>query len=221
MREEGGIFMGDFRIVREWIAQNKALTIACATALVLLCVAAIATVKTGRSGVYLAFSVAIGGGFALFALSFPIRLRYCAYALAALVVCGGVGYLLAVCGLTAREKKWARRAERREELRRLQYCLPDRENTYLQARLNTVLSGNYSEDGMPVTEQIDLGYARQLLATLREKPLSVGEKLQAEDIGKSFGVYLQKPRWSVADLKAVNNAFSALMKLCAKYSVGV
>ncbi|MBQ7913313.1 MAG: hypothetical protein IJ308_08405 [Clostridia bacterium] len=207
--------------IRELVAQNRELVIACIAALVLLSVAALLTVKTGRSGIYLAFSVAIGGGFALFALAFKIRFRLGAYAGAALCVFDGIIYLLAVCGLVAREKAWARRAHRREQVRKLQYCLPDRENTFVQARLNTVLNTTYGEDGLPVTEQIDFGYARQLLAALREKPLSVGEKLQAEDIGKSFGAYLQKPHWSVADLKAVNDAFSALMKLCAKYSVGV
>lgn len=207
-------------IVRVWIVQNKALFIACVSALILLLVAAIATVKTGRSGVYLAFSAAIGGGFAWFALSVPVRMLYLSYAAAGLFVCGGVGYLLTVCAFIAREKKWARYAERRAELRKLQYCLPDRENTYVQARVNSVLNANCGED-LPEVEQIDFGYARKLLSALREKPLSVGERLQAEDIGKSFGVYLQKPRWSVADLRAVNNAFSALMKLCAKYSVGV
>ena len=210
-----------FLKIGEFIAQNRALVAVCVSAVILLCAAAILTVKTGRSGLYWACSVAIGGGVALFALGCKIQFTIGAYTVAVLCVLDGVGYILAACGLLARERAWTRRAERREAARKLQYCLPDRENSFVQARLNTVLRTDCGEDGLPVSEQIDLGYARMLLAALREKPLSVGEKLQTEDIGKSFGAYLQKPHWSVADLRAVNDAFSALMKLCAKYSIGV
>ena len=213
--------MGMWWTVREFVAQNLALVLACSVAAMVVCVAAVLVVKTGRSGLYLAFSVITGGGFALFALSFHLEFRLGAYAAAALCVLDGVGYLFAVCGVLIRERTWQRRARRAEQARRLQYCLPDRENSFVQARLNTVLKAADGEDGLPVAEQIDLGHARRLLAEVLEKPLSVGEKLQAEDIGKSFSIYLQKTRWSVADLRAINDAFSALMKLCTKYSVGV
>ena len=208
-------------IIRAFIADNWALVIACGVAVIILCMAAGLVIKTGRSGLYLAISVAMGGGFALFALSFRLEARLGAYAAAALCVLDGLGYLLAVCGLILRERMWQRRARRAEQARRLQYCLPDRENSFVQARLNTLLKADSGEDGLPVWEQVDLGHARRLLAEVMEKPLSVGEKLQAEDIGKSFSIYLQKTRWNVSDLRAINDAFSALMKLCTKYSVGV
>ena len=113
-----------------------------------------------------------------------------------------------------------RRARRAEIARRLQYALPERDNTYVRARLNTVLQpqeGDYKrvDSGEPVR----LSYAKKLLARVREAELSTAERLQVEDMGKTFAFYLQKPRWDSADLRVVNDTFAALLKLSAKYAV--
>ena len=169
----------------------------------------------------MAVSAAAGGAFALFALGYKIRITLVAYTAAILVILDGVLYLLAFSILISKQKAWERRARRAEDARRLLYTLPDRENTFVQARLNTVLRTDYGDDGLPTTEQVDLGYAKKLLADLLAKPLSAGERLQAEDMGKMIRAYLQKPRWTAADLRTVNDTLSALMKLCSKYSVSV
>lgn len=132
-------------------------------------------------------------------------------------------YFLTLFIWLCRKRIQRRKARRAEIARRLQVTLPDRENSYVRARLNTVLQvpqeRDYkkSADGAPAR----LSYARKLLARVREEELSTAERLQAEDIGKIFALYLQKPRWSSEDLRTVNDTFSVLLKLSAKYAVAV
>lgn len=201
--------------------ENTPLLAVCGAAVFLLVLGAYLTVKTGSAGLYLAISAVAGGGFALVGLIFIKDFYLCAYAAAGLLIFDGLAYVTAFCVMLAKQKAWERRARRAEQGRRLEYGLPDRENTFVQARLNTVLRTDYGEDGLPVLEQVDLGYAKKMLADLLAKPLSAAERLQAEDIGKTFGLYLHKPQWRACDLRVVNDAFSALMKLCTKYSVTV
>lgn len=207
-------------LVKEFVLENTAMITACGLVFVALLLAAIFVVKTGKSGIYFAVCAMAGGGFALFLLGFDVDFTQGAYTSAGLCVAAGTVYFFAVCGWIYKQKSWERCVRRFERARKLQYGLPDRDNTYVQARLNTVLRTETDENGLAVTERVDLGYARKMLSAVLEKPLSAGERLQAEDIGKSLGVYFQKPRWSAADLRAVNDVFSVLMKLCTKYSVG-
>lgn len=206
--------------LKEFAAENQALVTACGLVFIALAIAAVLVVTTGKSSVYLAFCGIASGGFALFLLAFDVDFTSGAYASAGLFVAAGIIYLFAAGGLIAKQKAWERCARKFEQERRLQYGLPDRENAYVQARLNTVLRMDGEEEGLAVSERVDLGYAKKMLSAVLEKPLSAGERLQAEDVGKSLGVYMQKSRWSAADLRAVNDVFSVLMKLCAKYSVG-
>ena len=210
-----------WQTIRAFTQENTELVWACALAVFLLCVGVFLVVNTGRASVYLAVSAVAGGAFALFAFGYKIEIMLVAYTAAILFILDGVFYLLAFAILSSRQKAWERRARRAEDVRRLLYALPDRENTFVQARLNTVLRTDYGEDGLPTTEQVDLGYAKKLLADVLAKPLSAGERLQAEDMGKMIRTYLQKPRWTAADLRTVNDTLSALMKLCSKYSVSV
>ena len=201
--------------LKEFAAENQALVTACGLVFIALAIAAVLVVTTGKSSVYLAFCGIAGGGFALFLLAFDVDFTSGAYASAGLLVAAGITYLFAAGGLIAKQKAWERCARKFEQERRLQYGLPDRENAYVQARLNTVLRMDGEEEGLAVSERVDLGYAKKMLSAV-----SAGERVQAEDVGKSLGGYMQKSRWSAADLRAVNDVFSVLMKLCAKYSVG-
>lgn len=205
--------------IREFIAENAPLVSACGVVIIGLIAAAILLAKTGRSGLYLALSAVLGGGFTLFVLCCEIDFILTLYAAAVLFIVSGGVYFLAFCVLFHKQKIWERRARRAEQTRRLQYSLPDRENTFVQARLNTLLRTGIGEDGLPDSERVDLRYAKKMLACLQEKSLSAAERLQAEEIGKSLAMFLQKPRWSSADLRSVNDNFSVLMKLCTKYCV--
>ena len=206
--------------VKDFLVQNRALALACGLAVLLLVCAAFLVMKTGRSGIYLAFSAMAGGGFALFVRHSRTSLVLGVEALACLCVVGGVVYLLAVCGVSVRERRWARRAKRAQDGCRLQCDLPKGKNSFVQARIKDIVQAEQGTDGLPRIERIDVGYARSLLAQLNEKPLSVGEKLEVENMQRLLGAYLRKPCWSVDDVRVVNDLLSALMKLCAKYSVG-
>ena len=207
-------------LIQEFTAQNRELVTACGLVLSALIVGACLVVTTGKSGLYLAVCGIAGGGFALFLVGFDMDFILGCYASAGLCIAGGVVYLFAGCGVIAKQKAWERCAREFEQARRLQYGLPDRENAYVQERLNTVLRMDGQEEDLAVAERVDLGYAKKMLSAVLEQPLSAGERLQAEDVGKSLGLYMQKSKWSAADLRAVNDVFSVLMKLCAKYSVG-
>ena len=132
-------------------------------------------------------------------------------------------YFLTLFIWLCRKRKQKREARRAEIVRQLQYTLPDRENSYIRARLNTVLQAPQERDykKMADGEPARLSYARKLLSRLRAENLSSAERLQAEDIGRIFTLYLQKPHWSGEDLRVVNDTFSALLKLSAKYAVAV
>lgn len=108
--------------------------------------------------------------------------------------------------------------------RKLLYTLPDRENTYIRARLNTVLQAKtkgIDELGFESAETTaySFGYARELLSKVKEAPLTLIERAQAEEIGKLFGLYLHKTAWNAKDIHVLSDAFSALLKLSAKYAV--
>ena len=113
--------------------------------------------------------------------------------------------------------------------RKLIYKLPDRENTYIRARLNTVLQAKtkaIDELGFDCAETLrtetaaySFGYARELLSKVKEAPLTLIERAQAEEIGKLFGLYLRKTAWNANDIHVLSDAFSALLKLSAKYAV--
>ena len=143
-------------------------------------------------------------------------------AVAVSVLVSSFWYFVTLFVWLCRKRAKTRRVCRMERMRQLQYALPDRENTYVRARLHTVLQPqerDYKQlaDGEPVR----LSYAKKLLARVREAELSTAERLQAEDIGKVFALYMQKPRWDSADLRVVNDTFAALLKLSAKYAVAV
>ena len=210
-----------WRTVQEFTAENSEFVIACAVVLFLLFFGTFLMVQTGRAGIFLAVSVMTAGGFALFALAYKIERTLMAYACAILLILEGGLYLLSVGILIGKEKRWERRARLCGQERELQYALPSRDNTFVRSRLNTVLRADYGQDGLPEIEQVDLGYAKKMLADVLDKPLSAGERIQAENIGKTLGVYFQKPRWSAGDLRTVNDALSSLMKICSKYSVSV
>ncbi len=210
--------------ILEWLVaftvRNTALITACGVVFIGLLLAAIAVVKTGKSSVYLGAAALLSGAWSLFAIVYNIQWKIATCCAAILWILGGITYLFAFCGLIARGKALDRKARQAEIKRRLQYVLPDRENTFVQARMNSVLRACDGEN-FSVAERADVGYARKMLSAVLEMPLSAGERLQAEDVGKMLSLYMQKERWSVSDLRAINDAFSVLLKLCAKYSVAV
>ncbi|MBR2442446.1 MAG: hypothetical protein IKB20_05220 [Clostridia bacterium] len=134
----------------------------------------------------------------------------------ALFVLSGAAYLLLSIALGIKNRIIERKKKRAQIKRRLQFTLPDRENAFVRARLNTVLK---PEEDMGDEPPLKLSYASALLKKLKEMPLSPAERLQASEMENAFSLYVQKEGWTAGDLRAVNDLCSALIKLSAKYAV--
>ena len=132
----------------------------------------------------------------------------------------------AVC--SAKKRARERRERRAAVKRRLQFTLPDKENGYLRDRLHTALCAQESDER---NEEIDvadkksvgvkLGYARKMLAKVKESALSPIERLDVEEMSRLVALYGRKGKWSGSDVKAINEIFARLLKLSAKYEIAV
>lgn len=170
------------------------------------------------SGIYIAFIAVLGGSlgiiFSFVDLDHTV-VKKCAYLLA---VFAGLVYLLLISLLALRRLRIERKRRRQEIARRLQYTLPQRENTYIRTRLNTALrTSEVGENELQLAVQ--LGYTHDLLGKLRAAPLSVAERLQTEEMGKLLNLYKGKENWTVHELNGLNDVCAALLKLSAKYAV--
>lgn len=130
--------------------------------------------------------------------------------------------LLAVWRIKAAIKK---RKETRAEIEKsLQFALPSQENTFVRARLSTALrvpEENSSAQGgeIPFEELPNLSHAKELLAKVKSAPLAGAERLETEELSKTLHFFLKKETWGLEDLQMLNDAFSRILKLSAKYSV--
>ncbi len=112
-----------------------------------------------------------------------------------------------------------RKKQRATERRRIEFTLPERDNAYLRARLQTALSPDLQDGFEP--PDLRLGYAKKLLACVQGAPLSPVERLDVEELAGKLAAFMQKEGWSGGDKKAVNELLARLIKLSAKYDVAV
>lgn len=116
-----------------------------------------------------------------------------------------------------------RKRKRGETERSLEFALPSQENTFVRARLNTVL--RVPEEKQGETEEASfeelpkLSHARELLAKIKASPLSGAERLETEELSKALNFFLKKETLTVSDLRVLNDTFSRILKLSAKYAV--
>ena len=96
----------------------------------------------------------------------------------------------------------------------MQYTLP--QNEYVRSRLQTVLEGAEEEKEK---RECKLSYARRLLAKVKEAPLTVAEKLEAEELGKALALFVQRDRWTAEDMRRANDLFARILKLSGKYTI--
>ena len=67
--------------------------------------------------------------------------------------------------------------------------------------------------------RVRLGYAWILLGKVNAAPLTVAERLQAEEMEKALALYRGKSEWTAWEVRGVNDTCAALLKLAAKYAV--
>ena len=195
-----------------------------AVAVGLIALAAVAGYFLKSTGAFAALSAVIGGVARVF-ISGTTAERAGFVVAAFLLAYSGTLYLLLFGILVIRRSILERKRRRAEIARRLCYTLPDRENTYIRARLNTALQipkealNEYMDASDALEEPVKLEHARILLSKVREAPLSRAERLQTEEMGKALSLYLRKEGWTIEDLRAVNELCASLLKLSAKYAV--
>lgn len=175
---------------------------------------------TRSKGVYVALSAILLGGMGVVTVLLSTR-RQGVLSFCGLTCLDGMLYLCLYGVLAWKEWRAKRKQARALVQRRLQYTLPDRENSYVRTRLHTAL--RVREDTEEETDgeesTICLDYARALLQKVQNAPLTVAERLQTEEIAGSFALYVAKERWGNGDFRAVNELCAALLKLSAKYAV--
>lgn len=133
----------------------------------------------------------------------------------AIALCIGA-VCFSVCGLFALGKKIrARKRTRFEKERALQYTLPDRENEFVRARLQTVLC----KEEETACEGVNLAYARELLAKLASAPVVTAERLELAEIGALFSLCVRKETLTASEVRMLGDAFGRLLKLSAKYAL--
>ena len=139
----------------------------------------------------------------------------------ALAVLGGLVYPLIFLCVTLKKRVKKRRDYRRKIERKLRFTLPDKENAFVRARLNTVLQvGDESSDDENRTEgYFRFEHARRLLLAVKNAEISGTERLEITELFALFELYAKKTEWNSTELRAVNDAFSRVLKLAAKYSV--
>ncbi len=137
-----------------------------------------------------------------------------------LFIAVGVAYLLFfVCvKLSLRRKRI--RAEREIKARELRYELPQRDNTFVRARLG----GMYVDEGGEGKDvvgdmKLRFTYAQNLLGKIRLQALGTTERMEMDELAGVFAVYAKKEGYVKEDVRLINDAFSRVLKLAAKYAV--
>lgn len=169
-----------------------------------------------NTGLYISGGALVFGGLALAPVFWTKALIGCVLALF------GVGFLMLFSWLGIYSARKRRRQEKAENLRKMKFTLPDRDNEYLRARLNTVLKEKKDGDGVTRRQaDVHLDYAKRLLEGLKNTPISAVERLETEELGGALSMYFKKETLTEGDLSAVNEAFARLIKLSAKYEIAV
>ena len=201
---------------------NAVLTIAFFLAVCALLLSSILGFFLHAVSVYGSLAAMILGAFWLVGKLGDVPMDQAGTCLAVLAVLGGFIYLVVYATTALQKAIKKRRADRAQIERRLQYTLPDKDNSFVRARLNTVLHVN-EPPTLEKTEKtenvLSLSHAQKLLARLREMPLSTADRLETEEMSRLLSAYTNKEELTTGDMRTVNDTFAYLLKLSAKYSL--
>ncbi len=209
--------MWDF--ILEWMRENAVLTVAVGAALGLVTFASIASAITDSFGVWFGIGGMLGGGALLCALFANITAREGAVLLAIFAIHAGAVFAVAQIITWSIHSKRRKREQKEARWRQQQFTLPEQENSFVRARLNTVLRVPEESETPILAGQVEFTYAKKLLEKVLMAELSTADRLQAQELGALFGVYCGKEKLQTYDMQAINEGFAKLLKLAAKYSV--
>ena len=202
------------------VFSSSKLLVGCfAVTLLLLTISGIISWRLKQSGYTLATGfLSIGTHLLLLTwLKIPV-VRAVTYLGVMLCTCAlAYGIALACVNISAYLLK---RKQLREKIERaVCYTLPARENEYVRNRLHTVLQEAVEEEEERLT--LSFSYVSRVLVRLQNAKLSLTERLETEGLAKLLSQYKHKQSFTTEDVLSINEAFSKLMKLSAKYGVAV
>jgi hypothetical protein len=123
------------------------------------------------------------------------------------------------------KKRRERRIEGyRKADREMRFTLPDKENSFVRERLKGTLK---TEDEQKKQESftqlkdmdIRLDYTRKTITKLKASSLTPADRLEVNRISKTVTFFALKNALSPSETRSLNDCFSRLLKLCAKYAV--
>ncbi len=198
--------------------KNPLLAFAFGTVVFVECIAAIFACKKQTAGAVFGVGAAAIGiyGLVLSGISAPQSVLF--RGVGCLLVFTGILYLFCLGDIAVRRKKREKQRAIEMQNKRLEYVLPDRDNSFVRARLNTVLHVGEREEGLPQGE-FRFAHARRLLTKIKDKPLSMPERLQVQDMEKLFCAYLQKDTLRAEEVQLLSDTFAALIKLAARHAL--
>ena len=198
--------------------KNPLIALALGAVVFVECIVALFAVKKQTAGVVLGVGALSVGAYGLITGGIAAPKSVLFRGVGCLLIFTGILYLFCLGLIAARRKKQEKKRAQEMQNKRLEYVLPDRDNGYVRARLNTVLHVGEREEGLPQGE-FRFAHARKLLAAIKQKPLSTPERLQVQDMEKLFHVYLQKDSLRAEEVQLLSDTFAALIKLAAKHAL--
>lgn len=137
------------------------------------------------------------------------------------IAAGGEYFLLS--GIIAIAKKIRKRKQTRAEMeKKIQFALPDKDNEFVKARLNTVLNKTARSNDTDIkarAKDYSFSYIKKLLVLLKSAKLAPADRIKTEEYASLISVYSVKDEWTGEDLQTVNEVLSCVIKLSAKYAV--
>ena len=117
-----------------------------------------------------------------------------------------------------------RKREKFEQANRdLKFMLPDRENSFVRDRLKGPLQPKEEKKEEPTALLKDLDlrldYTRKTISKLKASELTPADRLEVNRISKTVTFYALKNALSPTEMRSLNDCFSRLLKLTAKYAV--
>ena len=220
-----------FNEIASVFENSRALCFVLSFGIIALLIAVVISCFCKNERLYYALSCIIAGciGLAVFATKIPKPGREFCWSVLAL--CAGIGYGSLLLVFYLEQRKEERKKKRAQILRKLQFTLPDKDNTYVRSRLNSVLrtvskpkemdsqKPSFELECDNKDELLRLEHVRKLLLRIKEAPLTKAERLETEEMASMFSAYLHKNKWTPSDVRVMNDLFSALLKIAAKYAV--
>ncbi|MBQ8884923.1 MAG: hypothetical protein IJY62_00900 [Clostridia bacterium] len=133
----------------------------------------------------------------------------------------GISSVFFLCLYAAFRRRSNKRAKNKIDRTEV-FTLPDRENTFVRDKLNTTLnyvSEQRADDYNMEEERLRLDFVRTLLQKLKKAPLSVGDRLEVNAVSQKITRYALQNRLTTEETRDLNDGFSLILKMSAKYSL--